>query len=343
MPSLIEYGFLNESSLRNLLQSYSPKSKKIILVDDNTNEFCLSYLIGEFDELSEAEIILLPVGEETKSLELAYNVWQTLTEYEVSRKDLIINLGGGVITDFGGFIASTYKRGIDFIHIPTSLLGMVDAAIGGKTGLNLGPYKNQIGTFSQPKAVYIDHSFLETLTMEDLNSGRAEMIKHGLISSYSLFEKAISLDLENISLEEVKEFSEVKRKVIKNDIHETGERKKLNFGHTVGHAIEGAFIGELSHGHCVAIGMMVESYLSVLHLGFPKDQYESIEKSIKSLYSTPIMDNQQKALLINLISNDKKNFNGEVKCVLLKKIGSAVIDVTIDAEEIKYVIEKLLA
>lgn len=342
MSAPIEYGFLNESSFGKILQSYSRKSKKIILVDDNTHEFCLSYLIGQFDELSEAEIILLPCGEETKSIEIAFNVWQTLTEYEVSRKDVIINLGGGVITDFGGFIASTFKRGIDFIHIPTSLLAMVDACIGGKTGLNLGPYKNQIGTFTEPKATFIDISFLETLPIEELNSGRAEMIKHGLISSFALFEKAISLDLERIELDDLKEFSEVKRDIVKRDRLESGERKKLNFGHTVGHAIEGAFIGELSHGHCVALGMLVESYISRLHLGLPKDQYETIAEAIRGLYEIPKMDNSQKALFTNLLSNDKKNFNGEIRCVLLESIGSAKIDCNIEVAEIIYCIDKLL-
>lgn len=343
MQAKIEYGFLLESSFGELLRTKYSKSKKIILVDDNTHEFCLPYLIGVFDELSEAEIILLPEGEETKSVEIAFNVWQTLTEYEVSRKDLIINLGGGVVTDFGGFIAATYKRGIDFINIPTSLLGMVDAAIGGKTGLNLGPYKNQIGSFCQPQMVYIDASFLETLHQDELHSGQAEMLKHGLLDGKSLFEEAVDLDIDHITIEVLARFSAIKSQIVQRDEFESGERKKLNLGHTVGHALEGAFIGEMSHGHAVAIGLLVEAYISISKTGLPLNQFVTIDKAIRKLYNIPKLDNQQKALLLNLLSNDKKNFDGEIKCVLLNKIGQAEIDVTVSVDEIKKAIDKNLA
>ena len=182
----LEIGSLEESSFSQFLESYVNR-KKVIIVDDNTHEHCLPYLITTFQELSDAEVILLPEGEENKQMSIAYSVWEALTDYTVSRNDLVINLGGGMITDLGGFIASCYKRGCDFINIPTSLLGMVDASIGGKTGINLGHFKNQIGVFSNPKAVYIDPIFLTTLPDEEMKSGYAEMLKHGLISNKNLF------------------------------------------------------------------------------------------------------------------------------------------------------------
>lgn len=325
----LEIGNLEESSFSTLLESYNGH-KKVIIVDENTHEHCLSYLITTFENLAEAEVIMLPPGEENKQMTIAFSVWEALTEYQVSRSDLIINLGGGLITDMGGFIASCYKRGCDFVNIPTSLLGMVDASIGGKTGLNLDHYKNQIGVFSNPKAVYIDTSFLNTLPIEEIESGYAEMLKHGLISSLELFNKVMD-QLEHptdLSKDLLVECIEVKNRIVKNDPFEKGERKLLNFGHTVGHLIEGCFMDTLkiSHGNAVAIGMVMESFLSVKYNGLSLDEYEEIEPLILSHYPMPKLTDANIQEMVGMASNDKKNSKGRISCCLLNKIGECTYD-----------------
>ncbi|HIP32183.1 MAG TPA: 3-dehydroquinate synthase [Crocinitomicaceae bacterium] len=325
----LEIGRLEESSFPTLLQSYS-KSKKVIIVDENTHDNCLSYLITTFDDLAEAEVILLPAGEENKQMSIAFSVWEALTEYQVGRNDLIINLGGGMITDMGGFIASCYKRGCDFINIPTSLLAMVDASIGGKTGINLNQFKNQIGVFSNPKSVFIDTSFLQTLPLEELESGYAEMLKHGLISSKDLFFEILEQLEHPTELSEalLLKSIEVKNKIVKQDPLENGWRKVLNFGHTIGHAIEGHFMGTLNipHGHAVAIGMVMEAFLSVKHGKLSVADYEEIEPAILTHYKMPNLSDEDIQGMIALLSNDKKNSEGRINCCLLTKIGDCTID-----------------
>ena len=194
---IVEIGNLTKSSFQNLLSSKYINSKKVILVDENTHDFCLEYLLTTFDELKEAEVMLLPVGEENKVMEVCFQVWEALSEYKIGRKDVIINLGGGVVSDMGGFIASIYKRGIDFINIPTTLLSMVDASIGGKTGIDLGRHKNQLGTFTDPIAIYIDVLFLQTLPQTEILNGYAEMLKHALIFDEAYWNELISITSMN--------------------------------------------------------------------------------------------------------------------------------------------------
>ena len=255
----LEVGSIEESSFKLTLEENYASSKCVIIVDENTQKHCLEYLITSFEILHNAEIIVLPPGEENKELAIAVGVWEALTEYGITRYDVIVNLGGGLVTDMGGFIASCYKRGCDYVNIPTTLLAMVDASLGGKTGLNLGHFKNQIGVFSDPKAVYIDPNFLRTLPSNELHSGFAEMLKHGLIHSEALFDMVIDAmkSVDQIDLELLVASIQVKNEVIKRDPNENGLRKILNFGHTIGHAIEGYFLNSNSytHGHCVAIGL----------------------------------------------------------------------------------------
>jgi 3-dehydroquinate synthase len=261
----VEFGSLIESNFSNLLREKYSNSKKIIFVDDNTHEHCLDYLITNFEELENAEIILLPAGEENKVMEVCFQVWEALSEYKISRKDLIINLGGGVVCDMGGFIASIFKRGIDFIQIPTTLLAMVDASVGGKTGIDLGRYKNQLGVFANPQAIYIDPCLLQTLEEKELKNGLAEMLKHGLIVDKNHWEKVKNIDVKEITLENILHSVEIKNNVVLADPKEIGERKKLNFGHTFGHAFEGFLLHseeQIAHGHAVALGIICESYLS---------------------------------------------------------------------------------
>jgi 3-dehydroquinate synthase len=343
----IELGGLVHSSFYKLLKNTYKDSKKIILVDENSHEYCLEYLLTNFEELKEAEIMLLPVGEENKVLEVCFQVWEALSEYIIGRKDVIINLGGGVVTDMGGFIASIYKRGIDFIHIPTTLLAMVDASVGGKTGIDLGPYKNQLGTFSDPRAVFIDLSFLETLPQEEILNGYAEMLKHALILDPFYWEELIQIaSFEDLmSLDFVEKSIRLKTEVVEADPFESDGRKKLNFGHTVGHALEGYFLDKdpLSHGHAVGIGLLAESFLSYRKGLLSEVEWQQIQRYLTSIF--PLLEFSQDEIvpIMELMKNDKKNYGNEIKCCLLRKIGECEVDHTITEPEIREVLSYLLA
>lgn len=331
----LEIGSIVDSSLADFLTRNYSTSKKVIIVDENTNEHCLDVLITNFEMLKNAEIILLPPGEENKQLFIAQNVWEALTEYGIGRHDLIINLGGGVITDMGGFIASCYKRGCDFINIPTSLLAMVDASIGGKTGINLDYYKNQIGVYSNPVALYIDPSFLGTLPDEEYLSGYAEMIKHGLIADEQLFLDVISCMNGEFEFNEelLIRCIEVKNKIVIEDPKEKGIRKILNFGHTIGHAIEGYYMeSSISHGHAIAIGMVMEAYISMKKNGLSESDYLLIEDAVLGFYGLPNFNDDDIQEMIELLKNDKKNKNDEVRCCLISKIGACSYDHKIDTK-----------
>ncbi len=335
---VIEIGSILDSSLNDLLLKTYSQSKVVIIVDENTHDYCLEYLLTSFDSLKEAEVMLLPVGEENKVMEVCFQVWQALTDYQVGRKDLIINLGGGVVTDMGGFIASIYKRGIDFIHIPTSLLGMVDASIGGKVGIDLGPYKNQLGVFSHPKNIYIDKIFLETLPEEELLNGYAEMLKHALVNDKSQWEKLKKIttidQLKNETM--IHDSVKVKFDIVEKDPLEKNERKKLNFGHTIGHAIEGYFIdtSPIAHGHAVAIGMLAESFISMKQQRLISDEYYEIEELITSRFTMIQLDEEAIKEIIQIAKNDKKNESGKIFCALLNRIGNCSIDNEIQENEI---------
>lgn len=335
----LEIGNINDSSFADLLAEKYSDAKKIIVVDENTHEHCLDYLITNFEALSKAEVILLPAGEEFKQLDILQNVWEALTEYGVSRHDLVINLGGGMITDLGGFMASCYKRGCAFINIPTSLLAMVDASIGGKTGVNLGHFKNQIGVFSNPVAVYIDPNFLSTLPDEELLSGYAEMLKHGLIHNADLFQEVVmamkNSEVPNIELLEACIL--VKHAIVSEDPKEIGVRKILNFGHTIGHVIEGHFMekGPLTHGHCVALGMVMESYIAQRRGLLSDEAFNEIQEVIFRFYPLPLYSNDEISEMVEMLYNDKKNEGGKIKTSLLTKIGVCVYD--IDVPESQFV------
>jgi 3-dehydroquinate synthase len=329
--SPVIFSSLAESPLQQLLDTEFVHSKKVIIVDENTNEFCLEYLLTSITGLEYAEVMMLPAGEENKVLEICFQVWEALTEYGIGRKDLIINLGGGVVTDTGGFIAAVFKRGVPFLHIPTSLLGMVDAAIGGKTGIDLGPYKNQLGTFSMPEMTIVDTAFLGTLPQEEVLNGFAEMVKHALIADIELWNAF--LQLERIEANELMPFIEksaaIKMQIVTEDPTEAGQRKLLNFGHTVGHALEGCFLSTetpISHGLAVVLGMIAEVHLSV-ELGYlsSHDQELIVSSLIKwfPLINIPVFENEQ---VIQLMKNDKKNSENKIKAALLKKTGKGIFD-----------------
>lgn len=344
----IEIGALSNSTFGKLLESQFKNSKKIILVDENTKEFCLEFLITSFDELAYAEVIEIPAGEENKQLEICTQVWETLTEYQIDRNALIINLGGGVISDMGGLIASLYKRGIAFINIPTTLLAMVDASVGGKTGVDLGIYKNQLGTFSFPEAVYIDSGFLHSLESSQIKNGIAEMLKHGLIQDRNHWEnvKSFAINNQRISDELIKQSVSIKNQIVLLDPFEKSDRKKLNFGHTIGHAIESYFLGvkkPILHGYAVAAGIQIESYISFKKNFLKETDFNEIKSFLAMFFPKLLIPLDALNQIYINSKQDKKNRNGDVKMVLLNQIGDSIIDISVEEnlilEALNYYIE----
>ncbi|PQL89881.1 3-dehydroquinate synthase [Apibacter sp. wkB309] len=335
----IYYGVEGIKEINKYIQSYHP-SKIVFLVDENTHELCYPKIITEIESSAEIEILEIDSGEHNKNLYICINLWEALTELKIDRKALLINVGGGVLTDMGGFVANCYKRGIPFINIPTTLLAMVDASIGGKTGVDLGSHKNQIGNFVLPQLVHVDVGFLTTLPTEQILSGFAEIIKHGLIADKKYWEEIIRLDDRNPDYLEplIKTSIEIKKKVVSNDFTESGLRKILNFGHTVGHAVESFFLENntpILHGEGVAMGMIVESYISMKKGFLSYPEYEEIKLYISSLYPKLNLKKDYFDDIFSFMQNDKKNVNREIKFVLLEKIGQAVYDISVEKELIK--------
>ncbi len=286
--------------------------------------------------MAEAEVILLPAGEENKVLEVCFQVWETLTEAGFGRHDLIINLGGGVVTDLGGFVASVYKRGLAFINIPTSLLGMVDAAIGAKTGIDFAGYKNQLGSFQQALATYIDTGFLQTLPEEEWRNGFAELLKHALISDQALWEALSKIQniQQELRPESIQQGVQIKNSIVSEDPLERGKRKILNFGHTVGHALESYYLDTeqpLSHGHAVALGLLIEAKLSEMKTGLSDAAFEQIRLQVKKFY--PLQVPKDIDTLWALMQQDKKNAQGIVRMCLLTQIGACVYDQPLSFQE----------
>ena len=314
-------------------------SKIFVLSDTQTHECCVYTFLQKFP--FEVEIIEVEAGEEYKTLDTCLSLWQTLSDLEADRKSLLINVGGGVVTDMGGFVASTFKRGIDFINIPTSLLAMVDASIGGKTGVDLGTLKNQIGVIENPKLLLIDVNYLNTLPKEEFRSGLAEMFKHGLIQSPPYWEKMRHLstlttdDLEEIIYQSVV----IKYQVVSEDPKEQGLRKILNFGHTLGHAIESYALSHrekrLLHGEAVAIGMILAAYISHKVLQFPWDKVEEIKTTLLEYFPQENFTSQEREAIQQLLKYDKKNAYGRIYFVLLEEIGKPKWDIEVPSSLIQ--------
>ena len=311
----------------------------IILVDSNTHESCLPLFLPEIVTNAAIEIIEIPSGEENKTIEIAVQVWETLAEINASRKSLMINLGGGMVTDTGGFIASTYKRGIDFVNVPTSLLSMVDASVGGKTGLDLNGIKNLIGTFAMPQLTLIHPEFLKTLPEREFRSGLAEMLKHGLIYDAEHWKNLISIqDFSSCSIIDlIKDSVKIKKEVVENDPYESGLRKILNFGHTIGHALESQLLTSatpLLHGEAVAVGMMVESILSYENELISKEELDEIFSNLMRIFGKiPIKETSIPDLLV-WMKNDKKNQNNQFIFSLLDGIGKSKFDIFLNENQI---------
>ena len=314
-------------------------SNIFIIVDSNTNEFCLPNFLPYLETDLTIEIIEFEAGEENKNIDTCVEIWNVLTELGADRKTLIINLGGGVVTDLGGFVSSTFKRGVDFIHIPTTLLSMVDASVGGKNGVDLGNLKNQIGVINVPIMVLIDTQYLETVPQNEMRSGLAEMLKHGLIYDKKYWEQF--LDLKEIDFADFDQLIyrsvEIKNEIVTQDPTEKNIRKSLNFGHTLGHAIESYFLENkdkttLLHGEAIAVGMILESYISLKKDLISNDEYFEIKSSLKTIYDDIIFDENDIKPILELLIHDKKNEYGAIKFALIEGIGKIKINQSVENE-----------
>jgi 3-dehydroquinate synthase len=318
--------------LQEIIHEYT-KSGIFILVDENTHIQCLPLLREKCTGLENAMVIESPGNESNKTIANVENVWQSLVAGNAVRKSLLICVGGGVITDTGGFVAATYKRGMDFIHIPTTLLSMVDAALGGKTGVNLNSIKNQIGVFALPKAVFIFTEFLQTLPPRQKLSGYAEMLKHAMIDSEKHFEKLILLNSpEKVCNEKnIMESASVKMKIVSKDFTETGLRKVLNFGHTIGHAVESYSQKNdpdpLLHGEAIAIGLICESFISMRLFGMDSNDLRKVVNLVRWHFPQYRFKQFSAVELLELMCHDKKNEDtSKLNFSLIRKIGDPVYD-----------------
>ncbi len=318
------------------LKSIDP-STVFILVDENTEKFCLHQLLEKID--IDCQVIRIPSGERHKTIETCQFVWSKLLRYCADRHSLMINLGGGVIGDLGGFCAATYVRGIRFIQVPTTLLSQVDASVGGKLGVDLMGFKNMIGVIKDPEAVFIFPSFLETLPSDQMKSGYAELLKHGLIADKKAWQELSqqvninTLDFKHLIYQSVI----IKKNVTEKDPNERGVRKILNFGHTIGHAIESYWLDSktpLLHGEAIAIGMVGEAYLSYRVGKISEGELYDIRSSLIKIYGHHPKFVKPQDELIKIMSSDKKNRLGSIKFSLLEEVGQACYDIQIDKETI---------
>jgi 3-dehydroquinate synthase len=309
-----------------------------VLCDENTEKHCLPLIAKA---LTEHEVIRIKSGEKNKTLDTCASIWSDLTARSADRKTLLINLGGGVICDMGGFAASCYKRGIGFINIPTTLLAMADASVGGKTGIDFDNFKNQIGLFSEAKQVLICTEFLKTLDERQMRSGLAEIVKHYLIADELAFMDFAEDDKSKLlhpDIEIIKKAIAIKSAIVEADPHEKNIRKKLNFGHTIGHALEAYTLqtdAALLHGEAIAFGMAIETFISAFKQLINEKKAELVGYVLQSTFGLQALPEEWVEHIISLSLQDKKNENGIIKMALIDTIGSCTIDVEVSAEEIR--------
>ena len=333
----------NFYGLREVLTSLEAQNRNICIVTDSTVG---AYYLEEVKTcirplVKEVFTFTFPAGEQSKNLAFIHDLYETLIVERFDRKDILIALGGGVVGDMTGFAAATYLRGIRFVQIPTSLLAMVDSSIGGKTGVDYKSYKNMIGAFHQPSAVYMNLSALKTLTSEQYSSGLGEIVKHALIKNSNYYEwlkknvKEIIEQNPKILYEMIRESLLIKKSVVENDPKELGERALLNFGHTLGHAIEKHLDFTMLHGDCVAVGSLASSYISCKRGYITEDELKDIRVLIESLQMPVVIPKLNIDEVIATTKSDKKMEAGQIKFILLKKVGDAFIDSTVSKEEMK--------
>lgn len=320
-------------------------SKYYIICDEHTFEFCLPTLLFHTPLFNEAEIIELESGEDKKTLETCLQVWGALTDTGADKQSLIINLGGGVISDLGGFVASTFKRGIDCINIPTTLLSMVDASVGGKTGVDFEGIKNHIGTTSEPKAIFVNPTFLETLSERQIRNGYAEIIKIALIADATFWKqlKKIKKIKDFCSEQIITKAIELKNSIVKKDLHEKDLRKSLNFGHNIGHALESSLIEQkkdILHGEAVAAGIIIESDIAQSLKRISAKEQKEITDYISSIYKSIKITKETETQLLKYILHDKKNIGADLCFALPNKVGNYKLACGVKMDEIKIALNK---
>ena len=334
---------ISENLERDIVSAISEcqHDRIFVLTDETTQQLCWPK-IKNFKALKDCTPIIIKATDTHKNLDTLSQVWQALSSGGATRHSLMINLGGGMVTDLGGFAASTFKRGIDFINIPTTLLAMVDASVGGKTGINFGGLKNEIGVFSDSRFVIINTQFLDTLDHDNICSGYAEMLKHGLISDERTWAELVTFDLDTPDLSQlqrmVAESIKVKERIVEADPHEHGIRKALNLGHTMGHAFESFAMRRgtpILHGYAVAYGLISELYMSARKTAFPTDRMHQTVRFIRENYGTLNITCDDYPTLIELMHHDKKNTSGIINFTLLGNVGDIRINQTATEEEIK--------
>ena len=328
-----------------ILEDYQERYSKIfIFCDENSSQFCLPYLIEYVPMLIGAEIIEIESGEHNKTLSICNDVWKTLSESSADRNALVVNLGGGVVCDMGGMIASLYKRGLRFFHIPTTLLSQVDASVGGKLAVNLDGYKNQIGLFRNPDLVLVVPEFLKTLPERHWMSGMAEVFKHALICdpAYWSFLENVDVKDEYALLSLLNQSISIKNNIVLQDWEEKGLRKTLNFGHTIGHAVESQALlkgHDLLHGEAISIGIVVETILSEMTNCLKANVSSIIRKKIQNVFSLTKINERELSELLELMRNDKKNDDSKINFTLLKDIGQAEFNKVCSIDQIKQAIK----
>jgi len=308
----------------------------LVLVDENTGRDCYPLIQTH---LPEHQCFEITAGEIHKNLDTCQMVWQKMTDLNFDRKGIMLNLGGGVIGDMGGFIAGTYKRGIDFIQIPTTLLSQVDASVGSKLGIDFNGYKNHIGLFQNPVGVYIDPAFLKSLSDRELRSGFAEVIKHHLIADKGAWQKLkVQKDSKQWDFAELIDHSvKIKAGIVEQDPFEQGARKALNFGHTIGHGIESHFLETdkpLLHGEAIAIGMLTESFIAFQRGLLTEEEFLEIENYLQAVYQAYPFSSTHFDAIYKRCLNDKKNINQQIMCTLLEGIGKFLVNQAIQREEV---------
>lgn len=333
-----------ENSLAEAIEK-CPHDRLFILTDEHTHRLCLPQL-QNIPAIQDATEIIIGAEDVHKNLETLASVWQALSEQGATRHSLLINLGGGMVTDLGGFAAATFKRGIAYINIPTTLLSMVDASVGGKTGINFNGLKNEIGVFAPASSVLLETEFLRSLDAHNFFSGYAEMLKHGLISTPEHLAELLSFDTEQIDYAALKAMVgcsvQVKENIVEQDPKEHGIRKALNLGHTIGHAFESLALAEnrpVLHGYAVAWGIVCELYLSHIKTGFPKEKMRQTIQFIKENYGAFAFNCKQYDRLYELMLHDKKNTAGIINFTLLKEVGDICLNQTADKETIFEVLD----
>ena len=326
-----------DATLKSIIEGGN-YNRVMVLVDSNTRLVALPQLPC----LSDAWVIEFPAGDENKSTATLAAVWRAMEDGKATRHSLLLNLGGGVVTDLGGLAAATFKRGIHFVNVPTTLLAAVDAAVGGKTGVNFNGLKNEIGVFAPAQAVIVSTCFFATLSREELKSGFAEMLKHAMLDSHDHFARLLHFDLHDIDYDKLLELLpaslQVKQRIVEQDPTEAGLRKALNLGHTVGHAFESKAMSDgkpVPHGYAVAWGLVAEAVLSHMTLGFPSSDLYSLARFVKENYGMFHFTCDHYDQLIDLMRHDKKSRDGEINCTLLKQCGDPKIDNTITTHDIK--------